>query len=885
MNKIVKSILTLTLGSTFAFAACMGGCSGDPDSGNTTQKYDPETRTLKMSIGALDGNFNPFFYTTGNDGTVVNMTQVGMLSSDASGNVACGKDYPSVVQDFEITYKDANGNATTTGTKEGSSTYRFVIKNGMKFSDGQPLTIKDVLFSLYVYLDPAYTGSATLYSVDIQGMNAYRNQDKNAADGEGGASLDFTAQAYTRIQYMIDYVNDEGSLTPQIEEDIAMVKKLFKEELASDWTNVSSSFGSREIDEYEYRFTEVWEAYYLNEGIVSIQTYKKDNGATAEAKDENGRYYTTLDPKLNADGTFDANNAVDNDYAQEMEDAINDPDRLAQYSNVADEALRKEYVMRDFAIETVYKSKFGANDNSYTSLPEILTYWATASTALEAIISDIRADYYDSISDSDKVKSISGVKTSKTTSFKGVNLGAEHDVLEITINGIDPKAIWNFGFNVCPLHYYSGTFEGVNYVTAFNGVDNFGVKIGDPDFINDVLKASEKNRYPVGAGVYKAAGKNGAEFYANKYVNYERNTYFDTMDGDGVSGAGSTICNAKIKKMTYQEIADNQILTMLERGDIDYGMPNATIANYNKANESTTLKGEAYFNNGYGYVGINPKYVPDINVRKVLMKAIEASYAVAYYNENATQIYRPMSKMSWAYPYNDTDEHYYVDRNGFSYAPATTPSELTALLSDYRAGTDTNEKGKAILVHSESGEKLEYTFTIAGESKEHPAYTMFTIAKDTLENIGFKITVKNDATALSKLATGGLEVWAAAWTSSIDPDMYQVYHKDSKATSVNNWNYKEILSDSTGKWDTEYELIMELSEKIDEGRETMSQSSRTQIYAEALDIIMELAVELPTYQRKDLEVYNKTVIDAKTLNATPNHLEGLLNKLWLVNYL
>ena len=30
-----------------------------------------------------------------------------------------------------------------------------------------------------------------------------------------------------------------------------------------------------------------------------------------------------------------------------------------------------------------------------------------------------------------------------------------NEVLSITINGVDPKAIWNFGIGVAPMYYYS----------------------------------------------------------------------------------------------------------------------------------------------------------------------------------------------------------------------------------------------------------------------------------------------------------------------------------------------------------------------------------------------------------------------------------------------
>ena len=47
---------------------------------------------------------------------------------------------------------------------------------------------------------------------------------------------------------------------------------------------------------------------------------------------------------------------------------------------------------------------------------------------------------------------------------------------------------------------------------------------------------------------------------------------------------------------------------------------------------------------------------------------------------------------------------------------------------------------------------------------------------------------------------------------------------------------------------------------------------------------MDLAVELPTYQRSDLCVYNNTVIDAKTLVKNPNCFIGLFDKLWEIDY-
>ena len=117
----------------------------------------------------LSGLFNPFYATSGADMDVVGMTQIGMLSTDRKGNPVAGDDQPTVVKAFDQ-------KIIGEGTPSAKTEYTFVIKNGLKFSDGHPLTINDVMFNLYEYLDPVYTGSSSMYSVDIVGLTNYRTQ-------------------------------------------------------------------------------------------------------------------------------------------------------------------------------------------------------------------------------------------------------------------------------------------------------------------------------------------------------------------------------------------------------------------------------------------------------------------------------------------------------------------------------------------------------------------------------------------------------------------------------------------------------------------------------------------------------------------------------------
>ena len=867
MKNYVKKITCLLLGVlTAASSVMVTACKDKPDSSSSDssssgkeQVHNTETRPVVFATDALDGNFNPFFATSATDSTIAAITQVGMLSSDKDGKLTYGKDEPTVVLDYKETMKDSNKQVTTNAAEAadgGTTEYEFIIKNGLKFSDGEPLTIKDVLFNLYVYLDPYYMGSATLYSTDIQGLKAYRAQDPKLQD-DSDMDLDelFYTEADQRINNLLEYLAPETGAekpekTAQIEKDIARVKELFVEEAQSDWTMAA---GTQESYKEEYTFTEDWQIYYFREGIVKVQYVQG-----VAQKDENGKYITSLDLE---DNELTANIAeVKNGQNDDKEEYT-----LTYWMNkegcTQEEAA--ELAVQAYAIDQV----IDANTTTDGALADVIRYWATGSNARDDFAAEARSKYFKE--NGGKVESISGIQQSTTTKdFSGNDLGETHDVLKIVINGVDPKAKWNFAFSVAPMHYYSNE-EAI-------ATTKYGVKFSDKEFFDTVLQDPEKNGLPVGAGVYKATNEsdsgnvNKNNFYRNNRVYFARNEYFYTMLGDGTD----TSNNAKIKYMQYRVVSSNRIMQALESEAIDFGAPQATKDNIEEiGNYAHILAYRRYRTNGYGYVGINPKFVPDIEVRRAIMKAMNTAMIVTdyYTSELADVIYRPMSLESWAYP-KGIGEYANI-------AMTRTKSEIQDLVESahYEMGGDG--------IYVKDGKKLEITFTIAGESVDHPAYDMFQDAAKFLNTCGFKISVTTDITALKKLATGGLAVWAAAWSTTIDPDLYQIYHKDSKATSVKNWGYSTIYADTTGQFNYEKTIIEDLSVLIEEGRATLNQKEREEIYAEALDLIMELAVELPTYQRNDLVVYNRTVIDASTLNPTPTANAGVYDRLWEVNYL
>ncbi len=909
------ALSAMMLGSTFLVSACgdKGDSStgGDSTGGGNTNvggtpdatQYDAENRPLVLASQALDGNFNPFFATSGPDTEIAGQTQLSLMTIDEDAKSICGPDEATVALDWKTIYKDASGAVVYDDASAKFTTYEFVIKNGIRYSNGSPLTIDDVLFNLYVYLDPMYAGSATMYSTDIVGLQKYRTQNPDASDGTSGSyDAGFVAEATTRILNLTEWLDMDDTekmiweaSNPEAYEqvllDLDKTEELFMEEITSDWAECETSLSSYKE---EYNFTNAWEVYFLNMGVVSIRTTKNENGKTELMKDyedptdpENSpfKYVTTLDPNPEDPDALPSEHIgmIADLTTEEKLNAWIEENNNANVTYSQEDAYRE--ITKAYAIDVVYNT-YMSTASGYLG---VLSWWETASNLRTYIENEARTEYY-SNPDNRKVGKIEGITTYQTSSFNGVNkiqLGDVHDVLSITINDVDPKAVYNFSFAVAPMYYYSDAAtiaDKTNYP--------FGVKMGNQSFFDNELKASDKNGLPKGAGPYMASNATGNQstvdrysFYANNIVYFERNPYFYTvgLDGAGVTkdeieakianGTGNDtskqIHNARIKYMNYKVVGDERIVQNLEAGNIDYGQPNAESENVRKVGAASHLNYRLIDTNGYGYVGINPKFVPDVKVRQAIMKAMNTQMTVDYYEGNASAIYRPISKTSWADP-GVTEPFYTLTR---------THEDIEKLCRD--AGWEKNADG----IFEKNGKKLEFKFTIAGESKKHPALAMFEDAAKFLNECGFVITVGTDVSALSKLATGGLAVWAAAWSTGVDPDPYQTYHKDSTATSVKNWNYSEILDTNKTEFDYERSIVEQLSLKIEEARKKLDESERKNIYSETLRLTMELAVELPTYQRKDLIVWNDQVINPDSLNLKKNTpTASVFYKIWQVNY-
>lgn len=901
-KRILALVLALAMCVSIVslFSSCGGGGGETPTNTNTVSGTNTNTNTSGPSTSTkadafiimsddFDGVFNPFFSTTAADGTIVSMTQIGMLASDYVDGVikvAYGDNYPTVSQDFHISDYDPIKDETI---------YTFVLKNGIKFSDGHPLTMEDVMFNLYVYLDPAYTGSSTMYSTKIKGLSQYRTQDNTSGDSDSSQIIEEQAnqRAQNRIkelinlfisvgktanagvyeatfEEMVQAINTKvlsdgyikavkgGGTNAQLLADYQYALKLFKEELEDDYVAAQSAYTEAEPYKSHPFFQDEIARFMYHEGFVTIKWGKK----VVNGKETDDRsVIESVTANYNADIVNTKEAAIEYVYNSKINTELHII--LSAWATAAQ--LQLEYAAEAKGVILDENKKPSTEDNSnglnYPNIEGIVSLGHT--TDVETITIDGK-EY----------------KIAKEHNEDGTPKNAdEYDVLQITIEGQDPKAQWNFAFTVAPQHYYGDASIPVNIAK-----NEFGVKHGDyKNFMVNVIQAASKTNVPVGAGVYKATDSknsdnpNGVGFYSNNTVYFKANQYFETT--------GEQIHNAKIQKVQYKALPAADAITLLKQGEVHYVSPQLTQENYDKLVDMKNGGGFNYLLTdqlGYGYIGINASKIQSLELRQAIMCAMDTSTSLNYYRPGtASQIFWPQSTVSWAYPRNPDGS---LDNdNGMDY-PYIGNWSVDLNNNGMYDGEEAARQKIADLMDmagvSYGDSELKIEFTIAGATTDHPTFQTFIDAAKLLNSMGWSITVVPDATALSKLSSGALTVWAAAWGSTLDPDMYQVYHKNSTASSTRAWGYSYLKTEGG----YQEELLDSLSEKIDEARETLDQEERADIYKDAMEYLLELAVELPVYQRSVVYAYNSNIIKTSSLPQDTNPYSSPLDRMWEIEF-
>lgn len=832
--------------------------------------------TLILQSATFDGVFNPFFASSAYDVDVTEMVNVGLLLLDPSGTVIANDNRDSVAKDYSIYYTNDLTNYTKKDTYAAGDyvVYEMVIKNGMKFSDGHSLTADDVLFNYYVYLDPAYNGSSTLYTLPILGMTDYRMQvpsastyiaktDKIFAAGETyKASSDYTQEEFTEYWNGLNVAGKEFALE--------IVNYVMAQYCTADNEGTKYMGAFKATD-----FTTDGMKTALGMAMWGFGGF--DAAYVANATGTNGKVgdsYKTLYTK-----TADVANATfkdldGNGYVKATAETAT-ADCVYITGAASDEAYNVAAYTGDRFDKSFGKTFTDSNGKNYdmtTTFPTVSDYWdclkagyaddkgvvdytvlSDTESAGMNLISRASEKFIAKFATAGKVENISGlVKGEKTIN------GEKYETVKIILTEQNPKAILSLGVLVAPMHYYTA-----GYTYSANCVKNYGVELGitTDAFIKHLATF---DRAPMGAGVYKYTEFKEGDVY------FERNDYHYTM-------GNANVYNANIKKVCMKAINSGVEYDALTAGDVHYAEASTTEKVMADISKRANIDSILVDNLGYGYICINPNIITNLYVREALSTVFNLEEVKEYYPEGlADIIYRSMSQVNWAYPENCTAAYPYDE------------SLKTTIELFKKAGYTYDEASKKFT------DVPEFVFNLPSDAKDHPAGGIFITAQKQLEKIGIAASIKVDDQLIANTKTGNVGIYALAWQATADPDLYQVYHYESSANSVIGNGIKALYTKGTdaalgtvefeGKTLTQTEALARLGDLIVEGTKYMSKEERKPIYEKALDLLAKLAIEIPTYQRKNMYAFDNTIIDGTTLSKTVSPYWGPMAEIWKVSF-
>ena len=696
--------------------------------------------TIVIAETGFEGKFSPFFAASAPDQAAHALTQAVLLNADRRGEIIMhgiegetrsynGTDYTYYgLADCEVTEND-----------DGTVTYAITLRDDVTFSDGTPMTIDDVIFNMYVYMDPTYDGSATFYSVPIVGIDEYR----------GGMD--------TRMNVILAAGPD----------------------------------GYEANDLYtEEQYNTFWAAFQTagEKFAQSIADYVMENYGAAD---------------------FAAAVAM---WGYEANDAAELWSKIVEtYGyDLSDDGINKE-------VATTSITDFLAEE-----------------------IGDTWNDY------------IVGVKTGESADHvEGIVKTGDYS-MTLTTSELSTTAIYQLQMEIAPMHYY-GDASLYDYDN-----NSFGFPKGDLSLVR------AKTSTPMGAGPYIFKEYSDGVFYTDANPNYflgaPKNGHVnmkETQEADKITGIQSGALD--ISDPSYSLEVRNQIADINGADGDDGAIITTRLMDYR----------------GYGYialaagnvkVGDDPASQESKDLRKAIMTVLSAyrdEGIDSYYGETASVINYPISNTSWAAP-QVTDDGYQiaystdVEGNAIYTADMSTEDKyaaaLNAALGYFEAAGYTVENGK--VTAAPEGAAMEYTVNIGGSGNgDHPTFQVLTNAAAALKTIGFNLIVNDMAQAADLFASyksGEAEGWVAAWQSTNDPDMYQLYH------SKGSTNYYEIND-------------ADLDELIIAARQTTDQEARKAMYKEAMEIILDWGVELPVYQRSEASIFSseRIVVDSIPKDMTP----------------
>lgn len=163
---------------------------GDDTIPNPAKQRANAADTLVVGISEAKGDFIPVYYSTTNDGYIQELLFDSLYTNDAKAEYV-----PQLGESYTISNEN--------------KTYTFKFKKGSKWSDGQPITAKDLENTLLIMADKSYDGR---YATVVDKIAGYDEYNKGTAETFAGVKVidDLTIEVTFKSANVTNFANVAG---------------------------------------------------------------------------------------------------------------------------------------------------------------------------------------------------------------------------------------------------------------------------------------------------------------------------------------------------------------------------------------------------------------------------------------------------------------------------------------------------------------------------------------------------------------------------------------------------------------------------------------------------------------------------------------------------
>ena len=710
---------------------------------------------LVVATSNLSQKFSPFFADTAYDQDVTSLTQISMMTTDRVGGIIYngieGETHPYNGTDY--TYYGTGDLTVNYDEATDITTYGYKMREDLKFSDGEPVTIDDVIFNYYVFLDPAYNGSTTLSSYDIVGLQAYRTQIPEA-------NLD-------QVNEIINAVKAAGAGYTVAEGDV---------------------FTQAAYDAYYSKIDELWLGDV--QGIVDA-VY--DNYAADYAETMIGKTYDEV--------TADEGLKVALGIALWGFGGMNEDMTVLTAEGGAEFNIAEGQMPTIEDYLAAAKAKYGGDFQAYLDAGESAT-GTTIDEADAALSAQIVADL--DIDVSAGVPNIAGIKR------------VDDYTVEVQVKGFSAPAVYSIlGLQIAPMHYYGDPaqydYENNKFGHPFGDLSIAQEKIAEPMGAGPYKFVKYENRvvyYEANENYYKGAPVTKA-FQYKETNSAEVPTAVQSGTADGGEMTGNKSNFELLRSFNDNGEVTGNVVTTYSVANLGYGYIGMNADTMNVAGEPAS---DASKNLRKGFATVLCVYRDTAIDSYYGDAAAVINYPISTTSWAAPQATDEGYQVAFSVDVDGNPIYTAEMTQEEKYAAA-----LQAAIGFFKAAGYTFDEASGKFTEAPEGASLSYEAIIPADGiGDHPAFAILTDAKAALETIGIELKINDpsDSNVLwDALDAGTQNMWCAAWGATIDPDMYQVYHSsgvvgeggsDSNHYHIRSEKLDQLIVDARQSADQDY---------------------------------------------------------------------------------